>query len=105
MSKLDKIVEGYVSRNIGNRIPTKDDVIKAYKDGMLAVKKGSWQLEGVPARNKPIVGLFVTRETGFYVRMINPEDIGNLSDFVGWAYLSSLISAKAILSDWQKRNK
>lgn len=105
MSKLDRILDHYINRNIGRRNPTIEDVANAYRDGMMAVKKGTWNFDGMPRGKKPVVGLFLNEERELSIRSIDPETIGNLSGMVAWAYLSSIVSTKSILDDAKKHGE
>lgn len=105
MSKLDKILDEYISRNIGQRTPTIDDVTNAYRNGMMAVKNRAWNFEGMPKGKKPVVGLFLNEKRELSIRSVDPETIGNMSGMIAWAYLSSIVSTKSLLCDAKKYSK
>lgn len=105
MSKLDRILDDYISRNIGQRNPTVEDVANAYRDGMTAVKNGAWNFEGMPKGKKPVVGLFLNGDKELSIKSIDSEAIGNLSGLIAWAYLSSIVSIKSVLNDAKKHGK
>lgn len=105
MSKLNRILDDYISRNIGQRNPTVEDVANAYRDGMIAVKNGAWNFEGIPKGKKAVVGMFLSGDDDIFIKSIDSENIGNLSGMIAWAYLSSIVSIRSVLNDAKKHGK
>ena len=105
MSKLDKILDSYIKKSIGNRIPTEEDVRRAYRDGMLSVKRDSWHTDGMPNGNKTVLGVFLCADGTLSLRVVDNGDIGNLfaGSMLAWAYLNSIVPMKTMLDGAKRR--